>query len=272
MEPASPMGPARRIAGIGEDIRKLGVAAVDKIDSPFAPSGEPRTQVSPLVTIVIPIFNEVELIERVLQRVRALPFQKELILVDDCSVDGTDKILEGEKKKPGTTVLRHDRNRGKGAAIRTGLAVSKGDIVLIQDADLEYNPEEIPALLVPLNEGRTNVVYGSRFKGRVRNMRLANRTANFLLAWLTTILYGQRITDEATAYKIFRGDLIRAIDLRCNRFEFCPEVTAKVLRRGERILELPVTFEARTFEEGKKIGWKDFVQAVWTLLKYRFVG
>ncbi len=224
----------------------------------------------PLVSFIIPIFNEVLLIETVLRRVRALPIRKELILVDDCSVDGTQDILEAEKSSPDTLVLRHDRNRGKGAAIRTGLAACHGDIVLIQDADLEYNPEEIPPLLQPIIEGQTNVVFGSRFMGSVEGMRLPNRVANYLLALSVSLFYGHRLTDEATAYKVFKGDLIRSIPLNCERFEFCPEITAKVLRLGERIIELPVTFEARTFAEGKKIGWWDFVEAVWTLGRYRF--
>jgi dolichol-phosphate mannosyltransferase len=238
-------------------------------DPPAAPAPMPVPG-RPLVSIVIPIYNEVELIRPVLERVRNQAFEKELILVDDASRDGTWEILEQEAKKPRTTVLRHEKNQGKGAAIRTGLKAATGGVVLIQDADLEYDPSELAALLEPIFEGRTNVVYGSRFMGSVKRMRLPNRVANWLLAWAVTILYGQRITDEATAYKIFRSDVIRGIDLKCNRFEFCPEVTAKVLKKGEKILELPVSFEARTFEEGKKIGWPDFVQAVWTLLKYRF--
>jgi dolichol-phosphate mannosyltransferase len=240
-------------------------------DTPVPPgSPDPARDGRPLVSFIIPIFNEVELVEAVLERVRALPLRMELILVDDCSTDGTTEILENEKKKPHTVVLRHDRNRGKGAAIRTGLKASHGDIVLIQDADLEYNPEEIPPLIRPILEGRSNVVYGSRFMGRVEKMRLPNRVANFLLAMIVTVLYGHRITDEATAYKVFRGDLIRSVPLNCERFEFCPEITAKVLRRGERILELPVNFQARTFAQGKKIGWRDFIQAVYTLARYRF--
>jgi dolichol-phosphate mannosyltransferase len=229
----------------------------------------PRTT-GPLVTFIIPIFNEVELVETVLQRVRALPLRMELILVDDCSTDGTTEILEKEKARPDTVVLRHNVNRGKGAAIRTGLTASRGDIVLIQDADLEYNPEEIPALIQPIVDGRGNVVYGSRFMGRVQKMKFPNRVANFLLAAFVTVVYGYRLSDEATAYKVFKGDLLRSIPLNCERFEFCPEITAKVLRRGEKIVEVPINYEARTFEEGKKIGWRDFVQAVYTLGRYRF--
>ena len=223
------------------------------------------------VSIVVPIYNEEELLEKVLERLRALPLDLELILVDDHSTDRTPEILAREARKPGTRVLRHDRNQGKGRAIRTGLEHATGDIVIIQDADLEYRPEEIVDVLRPIQEGRTNVAYGSRFRGRVIGMRFANRMANHILAWLVTILYFQRITDEATAYKAFRREVVQAIPLTCRRFEFCPEVTAKVLRRGEKIIEVPVTYVARTFEEGKKIGWRDFLVAVWTLLKYRFV-
>jgi dolichol-phosphate mannosyltransferase len=224
----------------------------------------------PLVTFIIPIFNEVELVETVLRRVRSLPLRMELVLVDDCSNDGTTEILEREKGKPDTIVLRHDVNRGKGAAIRTGLAASNGDIVLIQDADLEYNPEEIPALIQPIIDGRGKVVFGSRFMGRVEKMKLPNRIANHLLAGFVWVLYGYRLTDEATAYKVFDGDLLRSIPLNCERFEFCPEITAKVLRRGEHIVEVPINYQARTFEEGKKIGWRDFIEAVYTLGRYRF--
>ncbi|MCE5228331.1 glycosyltransferase family 2 protein [bacterium] len=224
----------------------------------------------PLVSIIIPIYNERALIERVLARVRALPFRKQLILVDDHSVDGTYELLmEKEAGKADTIVERHDVNCGKGFAIRTGLKRATGDIVLIQDADLEYQPEDLPRLLVPIIEGKAIVVYGSRFMGTVKRMKFANRVGNFLLAWIVSLLFGQRITDEATAYKIFRRDVIQSIPLECRRFEFCPEVTAKVLKRGVTITELPVSFEARTWEEGKKIGWRDFITAVRVLLKCR---
>ncbi|MFB3895899.1 MAG: glycosyltransferase family 2 protein [bacterium] len=222
------------------------------------------------LSIVIPIYNEEALLPRVLERVRKLPFEKELILVDDCSQDKTWQILQQEAAThPDTIILHHEKNQGKGASIRTGLEHVTGDIVIVQDADLEYNPEDIPAVIAPIIAGQVKVAYGSRFLGSIKKMRLPNRVANHLLAWLVSLLYGQKITDEATAYKAFRTEVIKEIKLNCTRFEFCPEVTAKVLKKGYNIIETPVGFEARTFEEGKKIGWRDFFVAVYILLKYR---
>ncbi|MGB9692557.1 MAG: glycosyltransferase family 2 protein [Candidatus Sumerlaeaceae bacterium] len=235
-------------------------------DKGWEPEGQTR---EPLVSIIIPIYNERELLPVVLEEVRRLPLNKELILVDDYSVDGTRELLREEETKPSTRVLYHERNRGKGAAIVTGLKAASGDVVIIQDADMEYDPRDILKVVEPIFRGETRVCYGSRFLGRIEGMRLPNRIANYILAWLVTLLYGQRITDEATAYKAFRREVIKSIDLKCQRFEFCPEVTAKVLRRGEKILEVPVVYRARTFEEGKKIGYKDFFVAVKTLFRYR---
>jgi glycosyltransferase involved in cell wall biosynthesis len=224
------------------------------------------------LSIIIPIYNEAELLETVLANVRAaIPFDHELILVDDHSTDGTREILKLEEKKPDTVVVHHDKNQGKGAAIRTGLKYANGDIIIVQDADMEYDPRDIPRVIQPILDGKTNVAYGSRFLGNVEKMRLPNFVANKILAGLVTILYFQHITDEATAYKAFRKETIKSIDLKCKRFEFCPEVTARVIRKGEKIIEVPVVFTARTFEEGKKIGWRDFIVAVWTLLKYRLM-
>ncbi len=224
----------------------------------------------PLLSIVIPIYNEVELLPKVLQRVRAMAYEpKELILVDDHSRDGTREILKKEETRPATTVLYHEKNQGKGAAIRTGLKAIHGEVVIIQDADMEYDPDDIPSVVEPILKGEVQVSYGSRFMGDVRKMRLANRVGNWILAQTVSLLYGQKITDEATAYKAFRRDVILGVNLECRRFEFCPEVTAKVLRQGYRIEEVPVTFVARTFEEGKKIGYRDFIQAMAILLKYR---
>ncbi|MBX7245777.1 MAG: glycosyltransferase family 2 protein [Candidatus Sumerlaeaceae bacterium] len=225
---------------------------------------------APLISIIIPIFNEEELLPTVLTEVRKLPLRMELILVDDCSVDGTRGILELEEQRPHTRVLYHERNRGKGAAIVTGLKSATGDIVIVQDADMEYDPNDIVKVVQPIIRGETRVCYGSRFMGSVTGMRLPNRVANWILAKMVSVLYGARITDEATAYKAFRREVIQKIPLMCQRFEFCPEVTAKVLRTGEKVIEVPVVYRARTFEEGKKIGYRDFIIAVKTLLYYRF--
>jgi glycosyltransferase involved in cell wall biosynthesis len=194
----------------------------------------------------------------------------ELILVDDCSRDGTREWLKTQEGLPNVRVRYHEKNMGKGAAIVTGLKAARGRMVIVQDADMEYDPMDIPKVLEPIRRGEVAVCYGSRFLGRVEGMRLPNRIANFLLSWLVTLLYGQRITDEATAYKAFRREVVQSIELNCKRFEFCPEVTAKVLRQGIRIKEVPVIYRARTFEEGKKIGYKDFFIAVATLIRYRF--
>jgi glycosyltransferase involved in cell wall biosynthesis len=218
----------------------------------------------------MPIYNEVELLPTVLNAVRAVGMDMELILVDDCSRDGTRDLLREEETKPRVTVLYHEVNKGKGAAIVTGLRAARGKMVIVQDADMEYDPQEIPRVLEPIRRGEVTVCFGSRFLGRVEGMRLPNRIANFLLSWLVTLLYGQRITDEATAYKAFRRELVQSIELNCQRFEFCPEVTAKILRQGIPIKEVPVTYRARTFEEGKKIGYRDFFIAVATLVRYRF--
>lgn len=222
------------------------------------------------MSIIIPIYNEEELLPVVLEGVRKLPLRKELILVDDHSTDGTPEILALEECKPDTKVFTHGKNQGKGAAIVTGLRAATGDVVIIQDADMEYDPADILKVIKPIYDGEVSVAYGSRFMGRVIGMRIPNRVANWILAWMVSLLYGQRITDEATAYKAFRREVIQGIELHCKRFEFCPEVTAKVLRQGYRIKEVPVVYRARTFEEGKKIGYRDFITAVWTLLKNRF--
>lgn len=225
------------------------------------------------ISIIIPIYNEVELLPRVLDKVRAvkLPLECELILVDDCSKDGTREWLrKNAATMPGVRVLYHKKNIGKGGALRTGFRQATGDIIVVQDADLEYDPKELPALVQPIIDERCRVAYGSRFLGRTpTGMRIQNFVANKLLTWMVILMFGQVITDEATAYKAFRSDVLRAIQLKCRRFEFCPEVTAKVLMRGERIHEVPVTFFARTFAEGKKIGWRDFFEAVWTLFRCR---
>ncbi|MGV3724637.1 MAG: glycosyltransferase family 2 protein [Actinomycetota bacterium] len=220
------------------------------------------------LSVVMPVFNERDTIQEALRRVRAIGGDLELVVVDDASTDGTLELLEAE---PGLVLLRHAKNQGKGMAIRTALASSTGDVVAIQDADLEYDPRDLLRLMEPIARGETRVAYGSRFMAGRPPMELPNYICNRLLAWTANLLYGSRLTDEATCYKVFEGSLIRSIPLECTRFEFCPEVTAKVLKRGEKILELPISYSPRSYDSGKKIRWWDGVAALWTLIKYRFV-
>ncbi|MBI3945266.1 MAG: glycosyltransferase family 2 protein [Armatimonadetes bacterium] len=224
------------------------------------------------LTIIVPAYNERDTILEAIRRVEEADLgpavTREILVVDDCSRDGTRELL---RAVPGIRLLEHARNQGKGMAIRTALAEATGEVVVIQDADLEYDPADFRAMLEPIRYGKTAVVYGSRFlKGRPR-MRLANYIANRLLAWSATLLFRRRLTDEATCYKMFRTDVLRAMDLRAERFEFCPEVTAKALRAGYRILEVPISYRARSIAEGKKITWRDGLDAFWTLAKYRFL-
>ncbi|MCS6949823.1 MAG: glycosyltransferase family 2 protein [bacterium] len=224
---------------------------------------------NPLVSIIIPAYNEADTIVQAIERVRAVPLQKEIIVVDDGSTDETAALLAQQSD---VVVLRHERNQGKGMAIRTAIAHATGDIIIIQDADLEYDPMDIPRVIAPIAEGKAQVVYGSRFltTRRPKGMRLPNWLINRLLAAMVRWLYWHPLTDEATCYKAFRADLLKSVPLTCQRFEFCPEVTAKVIRRGVKIVEVPISYEARTTLQGKKIRWWDGVEAIWTLLKWRW--
>ncbi len=225
---------------------------------------------TPRLSIIIPIYNEEPQLEEVLGRVFTVPYTpKEIILVDDFSSDGTRQILEQYRSRPDTTVIFHERNHGKGFAIRTGLAIATGEIVIVQDADLEYDPEDIPQVVDPIVQEETEVCFGSRFLGGLERMAIPNRVANWLLAKIVSWLFWVRLSDEATAYKAFRREVLDRIDLCCEGFEFCPEVTAKVLRLGYSIKEVPVHFRARTVWEGKKIGWPDFFTALKTLIHCR---
>jgi dolichol-phosphate mannosyltransferase len=217
------------------------------------------------------VYNEEATLEALLERVAAVPVDKEIIVVDDGSTDGTRDVLRRLAGRLPIRVLTHPRNRGKGAAIRTALAEVTGRIVIIQDADLENDPEEYPKLIAPIQRGETNVVYGSRYLDRRQLFPLTRFKLGVLVLNLAAnVLYGLRLTDEATCYKVFRADLLKSLPLRCERFEFCPEVTALVALRGERILELPIRYRSRTRAQGKKIGWRDGFEALRTLLHYRF--
>lgn len=221
------------------------------------------------VSIIVPVYNEEKTLREIIRRLKQVPLDKEIIIVDDGSTDASRGILE-EAVKEGIRVLRLSRNLGKGAAIRAALPYVKGEVVVIQDADLEYNPAELPQLLQPILEGKAEVVYGSRFlKGRPR-MRFLNFLANKILAWTATLLSGRRLSDEATCYKGFKTELLRSLNLKCKGFEFCPEVTAKIARRKIPIREIPISYTPRTVKEGKKVKWKDGFIALYTLFKYRF--
>ncbi len=226
-----------------------------------------------LVSVIIPAYNEEKTIRQVLDNVQALPIEKQLIVVNDGSTDETYTILEEIKSECEITVVHHEQNRGKGYAIRSGIPFVKGSSVVIQDADMELCPKDVLHLVELLENENVEVVYGSRFLNGRGNAKLHNYIANRILATYTNILYGCRITDESTGYKAFSSKLITALNLTCEGFEFCPEVTAKILRGGYTIYEVPVSYFPRSKKEGKKLRFlSDGLFAAWTLLKYRFMS
>jgi glycosyltransferase involved in cell wall biosynthesis len=223
------------------------------------------------LSVIVPVFDERNTVVEIVRRMRAvdLPLDLEIVIVDDGSTDGTRAVLS-QLADSTVRVITHDVNRGKGAAIRSGLAAVTGDLVLVQDADLEYDPEDWPKLLAPMFRGKASVVYGSRFTGERRNMLFLHWVGNRFLSLATNVLYNTTLSDMETCYKLFDRTLIDSIPLRAERFEFEPEITAKILRRGVRIYEVPISYTGREFDEGKKITWRDGLIALWTLVKYRF--
>ena len=226
------------------------------------------------LSIIIPVYNEQETLREILQQVRAVELpglEKEILVVNDGSTDGSRAILAEEEEQGDLRVFHHQENQGKGAAVRTAIAQATGDILVIQDADLEYDPRDYPALVRPIVERRVSVVYGSRFLGPRKAMLFWHMLGNKLLTLTTNILYNTILSDMETCYKCFRADVIKDVPLHSRRFEFEPEVTAKVLKRGHRIFEVPISYYGREYHEGKKITWRDAPLAFWTLIKYRFV-
>jgi len=225
------------------------------------------------LSVIIPVFNEVNNIEEIIKRVQATKRAKEIIIVDDGSSDGTRDILKKLDGKKKVRVILHEKNQGKGGAVVTGMKAAQGDILLIQDADLEYDPRDFPALLQPIEEGLADVVYGSRFLGAAHRVTMFwHQVANKLLTFMTNILYDSILTDMETGYKVFRREVIEGMNIRSKRFNFEPEFTAKILKRKYRIFEVPITFNPRDYAEGKKIGLKDAFEAVWALVLYRFIN
>ncbi len=230
---------------------------------------EPKTYRS--LSVITPVYNERTTVAEVIRRMRAveLPLTVEIIAVDDGSSDGSDKVL-GALEDSTVRVLRHQQNQGKGAAIRTGLAEARGDLVLIQDADLEYDPNDWPKLLDPILRGKARVVYGSRFTGERKNMLPLHWVGNRLLSLVTNVLYSSTLSDMETCYKLFDSKVLEGLTIVSNRFDFEPEITAKVLRRGHRIYEVPISYAGREHDEGKKITWRDGISAMRALIRFRF--
>lgn len=224
------------------------------------------------LSVIIPVYNERNTIKEILRRVRQVDLgdlDRELVVVDDGSTDGTRDILAMEEDSV-TRVIYHPENRGKGAAVRSGFSAASGDLIVIQDADLEYDPEDFPKLLEPVLRGKAEVVYGSRFTGPRKNMLFWHYLGNRFLALITNVLFNTTLSDMETCYKLFKRQALEGIELKSDHFDIEPEITAKILKKKIRIYEVPISYTGREIEEGKKITWRDGIPALWTLIKYRF--
>jgi glycosyltransferase involved in cell wall biosynthesis len=223
-----------------------------------------------LLSVVIPVYNEKDFLAEVVRQVQATPYRKEIIIVDDASTDGTREVADRLRSEE-VRIFHHERNRGKGAALRTGFAQTKGDIVLIQDADLEYSPADYPALLQPILDGRADAVFGSRFLGGPhRVLFFWHRVGNTILTTLNNMMTNLDLSDMETGYKVFRGDLARSLRISSDRFGVEPELTAKLARRKARIYETPISYSGRDYAQGKKITWRDGLSALWHIFRFRF--
>ncbi|QEG33224.1 glycosyltransferase family 2 protein [Bythopirellula goksoeyrii] len=243
------------------------LATADAIST--LPASNKRKRTSLAVSVVIPVYNERDTIVEIVRRVQAAEMHTEIIIVDDYSLDGTRRMLLQLAQEPDIEVLMHGYNRGKGAALRTAFAAASGDVILIQDADLEYDPNDYAKLLEPLEQGTTNVVYGSRFlEGAQQDPSRLHRFGNWLLTALSNRLTGQKLTDMETCYKVFRRELLDEFSLEQNRFGFEPEFTAKLSKAGERITEVPIRYDSRSYDSGKKIGLRDGLNALWCIARY----
>jgi len=242
----------------------------------IAPPAEARDRTTlmtlrdPLLSVVMPVYNELPSVEEMIRRVLAVKMRIQLIVIDDASTDGTAPLLDRLQRELGFTLFRQTRNAGKGAALRRGFAAVSGDLVVIQDADREYSPEEFPELIELIVNGRADVVYGSRFLGRHRVFLLTHYLGNRLITFIANVLYNTMLTDMETCYKVMRVEVLRSMALHSDGFGIEPEITAKVFKRGYRVYEIPITYDGRGYEEGKKITWRDGIVALWVLLKYRF--